>query len=129
VKKLTGGEGMHVVCDMLRGPVWPAGFAAAARQGVNVSAGWQLSQVIDYNSTVASVKQLTLDHTHYETLVGVEAATELYGSVFKPVVHKEVYAFEDLPRAFEEMHQNTQTGIPILRIASEMPESVRSLIP
>lgn len=129
VKKLTGGEGMHIVCDMLRGPVFPAGFAAAARQGVNVSAGWQLSQVISYNSTLASVKQLTLDHTHYETLVGVEAATELYGSVFKPTVHREIYAFEDLPRAFEEMHQNTQTGIPIVRVASEMPEAVRNLIP
>ena len=52
VKKLTGGEGMHLVCDMLRGPVFPAGFAAPARQGVNVSAGWQLSQVIEYNSTL-----------------------------------------------------------------------------
>jgi crotonyl-CoA carboxylase/reductase len=129
VKKLTGGEGMHLVCDMLRGPVWPAGFAVAARQGVNVSAGWQLSQVIDYNSTLASVKQLTLDHTHYETLVGVEAATELYGKVFKPTVHREVYAFEDLPRAFEEMHQNTQTGIPIIRVAADVPASVRALVP
>ncbi len=129
VKKLTGGEGMHVVCDMLRGPVFPAGFAAAARQGVNVSAGWQLSQAISYNSTLASVKQVTLDHTHYETLVGVEAATELYGSVFKPTVHGEIYAFDDLPRAFEEMHQNTQTGIPIVRVASEMPEAVRDLVP
>jgi NADPH:quinone reductase-like Zn-dependent oxidoreductase len=129
VKQQTGGEGMHIVCDMLRGPVWPAGFAASARQGVNVSAGWQLSQVIDYNSTIASVKQLTLDHTHYETLVGVKAATELYGSVFKPTVHDEIYAFEDLPRAFEEMHQNTQTGIPVLRIASELPDSVKSLVP
>jgi NADPH:quinone reductase-like Zn-dependent oxidoreductase len=129
VKKLTGGEGMHLVCDMLRGPVFPAGFAAMARQGVNVSAGWQLSQAIEYNSTLASVKQLTLDHTHYETLVGCEATTELYGRVFRPTVHDEIYAFEDLPRAFEEMHQNTQTGIPILRVADEMPEAVRKLVP
>ncbi len=129
VKKLTDGVGMHIVCDMLRGPVWPAGFAASARQGVNVSAGWQLSQVIEYNSTVASVKQLTIDHTHYETLIGIEAATEMYGSVYKPTIHDEVYAFEDLPRAFEEMHQNTQTGIPILRIADDMPASVKHLIP
>ena len=129
VKKLTGGEGMHLVCDMLRGPVFPAGFAVAARQGVNVSAGWQLSQVIEYNSTLASVKQVTLDHTHYETLRGVDAATELYGKVFKPTVHREVYAFGDLPRCFEEMHQNVQTGIPIVRVASELPEAVRTLAP
>jgi NADPH:quinone reductase-like Zn-dependent oxidoreductase len=128
VKKLTGGEGMHLVCDMLRGPVWPAGFAVAARQGVNVSAGWQLSQVIEYNSTLASVKQVTLDHTHYETLVGVDAATELYGKVFKPTVHREIYAFEDLPRAFEEMHQNVQTGIPIVRVAKDMPDAVSALV-
>jgi len=127
VKKRTGGEGMHIVCDMLRGPCFPAGVAALARQGVNVSAGWQLSQQISYNSTVASVKQVTLDHTHYETLAGVEAATELYGRVFRPTVHKEVYAFEDLPRCFEEMHQNTVTGIPIIRVAKDLPDAIRPL--
>ena len=128
-KKLTGGEGMHLVCDMLRGPVFPAGFACMARQGVNVSAGWQLSMAINYNSAGASTKQITLDHTHYETLVGCAAATELYGSVFKPTIHKEIYAFEDLPRAMAEMHQNTQTGIPIIRVASDMPDSVKALVP
>ena len=128
-KNLTGGEGMHIVCDMLRGPVFPAGFACAAREGVNVSAGWQLSTAIKYNSAGASTKQITLDHTHFETLEGCAAATELYGKVFKPTVHKEVYAFEDLPRAMAEMHQNTQTGIPIIRVASDMPSSVASLVP
>ena len=43
-------------------------------------------------------------------------------------MHKEIYAFEDLGRAFEEMHQNTQTGIPIIRVADEMPESVKGLL-
>jgi len=128
LKQRTDGEGAHIVCDMLRGPVFPAGMAVTARQGVNVSAGWQLSQVIDYNSTLASVKQVTLDHTHYETVRGCAPATELYGKVFKPTIHKEVYSFEDLPRAFQEMYLNTQTGIPIIRIADEMPESVRSLV-
>jgi crotonyl-CoA carboxylase/reductase len=127
VKKLTNGEGMHLVCDMLRGPVFAAGLAVAARQGVNVSAGWQLSQKLEYNTTLASVKQVTLDHTHYDTPAGVAAATELYGRVFRPTVHKEIYAFEDLPRAFEEMHQNTLTGIPILRIAKELPAAVKSI--
>jgi crotonyl-CoA carboxylase/reductase len=82
VRDLTNGDDMHIVCDMLRGPVFPAGLAVAAREGVNVSAGWQLSQVVEYNSTLLSVKQVTLDHTHYETLLGCEAATELYGRVF-----------------------------------------------
>jgi NADPH:quinone reductase-like Zn-dependent oxidoreductase len=127
VRKLTGGEDMHVVCDMLRGPVFDAGLAACARQGVNVSAGWQLSQVVSYNSTLMSVKQVTIDHTHYETLEGVEAATSLYGRVFKPTVHHEVYAFEDLPRAMAEMQQNVQTGIPIVRVAKDLPDSVASL--
>ena len=128
-KNLTGGEGMYIVCDMLRGPVFPAGFACSAREGVNVSAGWQLSTAINYNSAGASTKQITLDHTHFETIEGCAAATELYGSVFKPTVHSEVYAFEDLPRAMAEMHQNTQTGIPIIRVASDMPSSVASLVP
>jgi len=129
IKSLTAGEGVHVVCDMMRGPLFAAGLAVLARQGVNVSAGWQLSSQVDYNSANCSVRQITIDHTHYETLEGVEAATELYGRVFKPTVHREVYAFEDLPRCFEEMHQNLQSGIPIVRIADPMPESVQQLIP
>lgn len=128
-KNLTNGAGMHIVCDMLRGPVFPAGIACLSRQGVNVSAGWQLATTVSYNSAGASAKQLTLDHTHYETLIGIEAATSLYGSVFKPTIHSEIYAFEDLPRAMVEMQANQQTGIPIIRVASEMPESVASLIP
>ena len=128
-RSLTGGEGMNIVCDMLRGPVFGAGMAVASREGVNVSAGWQLSRDCSYNSAGASLKQITLDHTHYETLHGVEAATELYGSVFRPTIHDEIYAFEDLPRAIHEMTVNTQTGIPIIRVAKEMPEAVSALIP
>ena len=128
IKKLTGGQGMHIVCDLLRGPVFEAGIVAASRAGVNVSAGWQLGTMVKYNSAGASTKQLTLDHTHYETIPGIEAATSLYGSVFKPTVHREIYAFEDLPRAFSEMQANTQTGIPIIRVAKDMPASVQSLV-
>lgn len=127
VRDLTDGEDMHIVCDMLRGPVFGAGLAVSARQGVNVSAGWQLSQVVEYNSTLMSVKQVTIDHTHYETVIGCAAATELYGSVFKPTVHKEIYAFEDVPRAFHEMHENTQTGIPIIRMPGELPDALKPL--
>jgi crotonyl-CoA carboxylase/reductase len=129
VRGLTGGEGMHVICDMLRGPLFDAGFAAASREGVIVSAGWQLSRDVGYNSAAASIKQITLDHTHYETLEGIEAATALYGSVFKPTIHSEIYAFEDLPRAMAEMHRNSQIGIPIIRVAGDMPEAVAALIP
>jgi len=128
VKKLTNGEGADIVCDMLRGPVFEAGFAVAAREGVNVSAGWQLAQRVTYNSTLASVKQVTLDHTHYETIEGVTAATELYGRVYKPTVHREIYSFADLPRAMDEMTRNVQTGIPIIRVADEMPDSVKKLV-
>ena len=119
---------MHIVCDLLRGPVFEAGITAASREGVNVSAGWQLGTMVKYNSAGASTKQLTIDHTHYETIPGIEAATALYGSVFKPTVHKEIYAFEDLPRAFAEMQANTQTGIPIIRVAKDMPASVKALV-
>jgi len=128
VRKLTNAVNMHIVCDMLRGPVFDAGLAVAARCGVNVSAGWQLSQQVTYNSTLQSVKQVTIDHTHYETVEGCAAATELYGVVFKPTVHREIYAFEDLPRAMREMYDAKQTGIPIVRVARQMPESVRRLV-
>jgi NADPH:quinone reductase-like Zn-dependent oxidoreductase len=127
-KTRTDGIGMHLVCDMLRGPVFAAGLAVAARQGVNVSAGWQLATAINYNSAGASTKQITLDHTHYETIEGCAEATALYGSVFKPTVHHEIYNFEDLPRAMEEMHQNKMTGIPIIRVASDMPDAVQGLL-
>jgi NADPH:quinone reductase-like Zn-dependent oxidoreductase len=129
VKKLTGGAGAHIVCDMLRGPVFPAGVAVGSRMGVNVSAGWQLDKKIGYDSAGLSVRQITLDHTHYETVEGCHAATDLYGRVFKPTIHNEIYAFEDLPRAMAEMQANTQTGIPIVRVAKELPDSVKSLIP
>ena len=121
VRQLTSGENVHIVCDMLRGPVADAGIAILARQGVNVSAGWQLAQQVSYNSTIQSVKQVTLDHVHLETIDGSVAATELYGRVFKPTIHKEVYAFEDLPRCMQEMYENVQTGIPIIRVAQELP--------
>jgi len=126
-KQLTDRVGMHIVCDMLRGPVFAAGLTVAARQGVNVSAGWQLDTSVQYNSAGASTKQVTLDHTHYETVEGCVAATELYGSVFKPTIHSEIYSFADLPRCFEEMHQNTQHGIPIIRVAEDLPGSVSSI--
>jgi hypothetical protein len=48
--------------------------------------------------------------------------------VFKPTVHKEIYPFEDLPRAFQEMQDNVQTGIPIVRVAQAMPEAVQKLL-
>lgn len=128
VKELTDGVGMHVVCDMLRGPVFAAGIAASARAGVNVSAGWQLDKKITYDSAGMSVKQITLDHTHYDTIDGCVACTELYGSVYKPTVHDEIYPFAEVPRALREMHQNTQTGIPIIRVADDMPASVRHLL-
>jgi len=124
-RDLTDGDGMHIVCDMLRGPVFAAGMGAVAREGVNISAGWQLSTQINYNSALLSVRQVTLDHTHYDTIAGSNACTELYGTVFRPTVHREIYAFEDLPRALSEMHKNAQTGIPIVRIADTLPESVR----
>lgn len=129
VGKLTGGAKMDIVCDMLRGPVFEAGLNAMGRQGVNVSAGWQLDKSCRYDSAGLSVKQITLDHTHYDTVVGSNVCTELYGRVYKPTVHKEIYAFEDMPRSFDEMEAATQTGIPIIRVAKDMPAIVAKLIP
>jgi NADPH:quinone reductase-like Zn-dependent oxidoreductase len=129
LKGLTGGEGAHLVCDMLRGPVYAAGLAALGRMGVNVSAGWQLDTSCNYNSANLSVRQITLDHVHLETVDGCNAATELYGRVFRPTVHREIYAFQDLPRAMEELHKNVQTGIPVVRVAEDLPESVARLAP
>ena len=129
VKRRTNGVKIHIVCDMLRGPVWDAGITILARQGVNISAGWQLDTRVQYNSANLSVRQITVDHVHYETVEGCAAATELYGVVFKPTVHDEIYSFAHLPRAIHEMYKNVQTGIPIIRVATEMPAAVRGLVP
>ena len=72
VKGMTGGDGVQIVCDMLRGPVYAAGLAVLARMGVNVSAGWQLDTACNYNSANLSVRQITLDHVHFETVEGCE---------------------------------------------------------
>ncbi len=128
VKDMTNG-GVEIVCDLLRGPVFEAGLRILSRAGVNISAGWQLAQDCSYNSANLSVRQITLDHVHYETITGCAAATELYGSVFKPTVHHEIYTFDDLPRALHELHQNVQTGIPIVQMTTDMPESVQHLLP
>jgi crotonyl-CoA carboxylase/reductase len=127
IKRLTGGTGVQIACDMLRGPVFQAALTALGRQGVNVSAGWQLEKQVSYDSATLSVKQVTLDHIHLETVEGSNACTALYGSVFKPTIHREIYAFADLPRALHEMHLNIQTGIPIIRVAEDLPEAVRSI--
>ena len=128
VKQRTDGVGMHIVCDMLRGPVFEAGLTVQARQGVNVSSGWQVAKKVSYDSANLSVRQITVDHMHYETIAGCHAATELYGSVFRPTVHREIYSFDDVPRALREMHDNVQTGIPIIRVAERMPAAVSALI-
>lgn len=94
---------------------------------MNVSAGWQLSRLATYDSALLSVKQITLDHVHYETIAGCKAATELYGHALRPTLHHEVYAFEDLPRCFEDMHGNRHTGIPIIRVAKRLPDSMKAL--
>ena len=98
----------------------PKGFLAVDGGFLFANAG---SDVYDFVT-----KQLTLDHTHYDTIPGCEAATALYGRVFKPTIHREIYAFEDLPRAIAEMQANTQTGIPIIRVAKDMPASVKGLV-
>jgi len=128
VKQRTDGVGMHVVCDMLRGPVFEAGLTVQARQGVNVSSGWQIAKKVSYDSANLSVRQITVDHMHYETIAGCHAATELYGSVFRPTVHREIYSFADVPRALKEMHDNVQTGIPIIRVPDRMPAAVAALV-
>jgi hypothetical protein len=76
-----------------------------------------------------SLQQVTIDHAHFETIDGCGAALELFGSVFRPHVHTEVYAFADLPRALGELHRNVQSGIPVVRVAASLPPAVAALVP
>lgn len=133
VKARTDGRGMHLVCDMLRGPVFPAGMVATSRLGVNISAGWQLSAHVEYVSALASVRQVTLDHCHLETVDGCAATYELlrtfYRGGFRPAVHPEIFGFEELPRALQRLHRNTLNGIPVVRVARDLPEGAQALVP
>ncbi len=74
-----------------------------------------------------SVEQVTIDLTYYETVEGCAAATALYGRVLEPTLHKEICAWEDLARAHAEMHQNAQSGIPIVRVADRQPEALQRI--
>jgi hypothetical protein len=47
--------------------------------------------------------------------------------VFKPKIHDEVYSFDDLPRAFDEMEAGKHTGIPVVRVAEEPPAGVAGI--
>jgi hypothetical protein len=124
-RKLTNGVNMHLVCDMLRGPCFEAGLSVSARCGVrNVSGGLAALATSDLQLDL-DVGEASHDRPpHYETVEGCGAATELYGVVFKPTLHKEIYAFEDMPR-HARMYLGTQTGIPIIRVARELPERVK----
>jgi NADPH:quinone reductase-like Zn-dependent oxidoreductase len=109
VKGMTGGDGVQIVCDMLRGPCsrGPRRARAHGRERLGgLAARHRLRLQLGEPLGAA-------DHArprHYETVEACNAATELYGSVFKPTVHREIYKFEDLPRAMAEMHENVQTG-------------------
>jgi len=128
-RRRTDGAGMHVVCDMFRGPVFAAGLAVLSRQGVDVSSGWQLARDVTYNSAALSLRQITIDHAHFETVDGCATSLSLLGTVFRPLVHDEIYPFEALPRALSELHRNTLDGIPVVRVAGRLPESVRAISP
>ena len=113
VKQLTGGEGMHIVCDMLRGPVFEAGLAARRAHGRErqrrLAARHEDRLQLGRRSR-SSRSPSTTPTTRRSTARG--AATELYGRVFKPTIHREIYAFEDLPRVMAEMHAERPDGHP-----------------
>ena len=122
VKGMTGGEGMQIVCDMLRGPVFAAGLAVLARMGVNVSRG--LAARHRRATTTRRTSRCARSRSTTSTSRPSTAATRPPSSTAacsSPTVHREIYKFEDLPRAMAEMHENVQTGIPIVRVAEELP--------
>ena len=129
IRARTSGAGMHLVCDMLRGAHFDAALTATARGAVVVSSGWQLGPQLSYNAALLSVRQITLDHAHIETRAGLAAAAHLFGAPLRPLVHDEIYDFSQLPRALQELQEGVHTGIPVVRVASDLPQSVRHLVP
>jgi NADPH:quinone reductase-like Zn-dependent oxidoreductase len=128
-KKLTSGVGMHIVCDMFRGAMFEAGLAALARGGVDISSGWQLQNEVTYPSAALSLRQITLDHAHVETMYAPAAVLSLFGRVFRPLIHPEIYSFEELPRAIEELRRSEQNGLAVIRVARDLPGAVAPLVP
>ena len=130
VKGMTGGEGAHIVCDMMRGPV----FAAGARRARALRRQRQ-QRLADRQEGVATTRPASRCGRSRSTTCTTRRSTaaaprpRLYGSVFKPTVHSEIYRFEDLPRCFDELKRNVQTGIPIVQVARELPAAVKNLVP
>ena len=112
-------DGMHIVCDMLRGPVFAAGIGRPWRAKGQRQRRLAAQHANHLQLRSASVRQVTIDHTHYDTIAGCNAGHRAVRRGLPPTVHKEIYAFEDLPRAMSEMHHNAQTGIPIVRVAKK----------
>ena len=120
-RRWSGVAGVQVVCDMFRGPLFRAGLSVLARGGVNVSSGWQLGNAVDYDSALLSTNQVTLDHMHMATDADVQGFFERVGPGLRLPLHKEIYGFEDFPRALEELRRGVPTGCSVVQVAVELP--------
>ena len=120
---------MHIVCDMLRGPGVrrrsrrrrPARASTSAPAGS--SARWSPT-----TRRCMSVKQVT--HRPHPLRDGRRAAarppSSTAGCSGRPCTRRSTPS-RTCRAAFHEMHENTQTGIPIIRIAEDMPAAVKGL--
>lgn len=120
-RRWSGAAGVQIVCDMFRGRLFRAGLAVLARGGVNVSSGWQLGTDVGYDSALLSTNQVTLDHMHMATDADVQGFFGRVGPGLRPALHREIYRFEDFPRALEELRRGTPTGCSVVQVAEALP--------
>ena len=110
------------------GPSTRPASQALARLGVNVSAGWQLDTKCTYNSANLSVRQITLDHIHFETVDGSQRRHRAvrHACSSRPCTARSTRSRICRARC-TRCTRTTQTGIPIVRVARKLPESVARL--
>jgi NADPH:quinone reductase-like Zn-dependent oxidoreductase len=127
IRRITCGANMNIVCDMFRGRVFEAGLVAMAKQGVNISSGWQLDTNVNYNSSLLSLKQITLDHAHVETSLAAPAVASLFGRVLRPLVHPRIYSFAELPEAIDDACHGRHEGFAAIQVAARLPQQLLAL--
>jgi len=127
IRRMTRGTNMNIVCDMFRGRVFAAGLVAMSKEGVNISSGWQLDTNVNYNSSLLSLKQITLDHAHVETSLAAPAVASLFGRVLRPLVHPRIYSFAELPEAIDDLCHGRHEGFAAIQVAARLPEQLLAL--
>lgn len=117
VRDLTGGQLVNVFLDYVGVPVFRATLKALARQGVVATAGWKEGMSIDLVRASECIARHQHVHTHYARYQqGVDAVAFAEKNGWLPPLDDEVFAYDDVPKMFEEYEKGTLGWFPIYAV-------------